>query len=911
MGLVPRSRHSAPVALPSTSWMLPVAEHNDSHSPLPGMDTVGFSGLNPLVKAVLAGRCPARPEEAMACSFSTGCKAQPVQALSELFQQTCPDRPKSTSHLVPGLLANGALWALRGKMLHLRSRVENDLEAEPLTRQLLDVPADPSIPLLSVGACPCGCVDPWTELPRPEKHECGICPRIRVLPLSVGPSHRLGRRIGWHRVMTLEMPPVSRSHRKRWEEFVRMLCTRGFELMGQRWHFLHGRWGKNEAVFVAQLTSDRHVPTASAVRSWHIPRLTMGIAKYAARLDLLLSATTPCLRISAERFMVRDMPSFGPWWSPVASESEARLAVIPDEVSRSSGALLTDGCGFVSVDVAKRMVDHWHRRVLGAPPPCECVPSAFQGRIGGFKGVWAVHPELEPGWVVCRESQHKVILDTPLAEQLDVEVMRWVGGCGCKRCSSRSFRDRKHGALNEQILPLLLIRGVPFRVFEQLFDEALGLLRRCARGDVDAVEFATHGARAKAATRWTDLSRNDQDLFLIHHPRLCKRHPEVVLPSFHRVAHDGVEDLRGTLKVPVTHSRRLLILPDPTGKLKRGQAFLRLSQASLEVYGRELRSMGLELDSSSARVRKDGAVLGKCAAVRSPTFSPHEILALECVDLDGSAWRDALVDVLVLSCDPDAAVPDVARLSGGDFDGDEVLLLWDDRIVAPLLAEEAVRADGKPAASPAGEAEVSELDLVTHWMDSVNEGSMVLGATCNRHKAAVLASAGRWTDMLEASARACRDQLTGMKHARSPAAVASDPVASGAGVDEREEVPVHDILASLRKRCVLHASPVPPVLVEDVFPLVEVPAAWEELAQAGCKALYGAAFVDRPGIVADLVDRAAAWELPRWAKTTEEAVIGSLLNIQRSECLWGSVAWCVGGGLVSECLSALDSTPNH
>lgn len=89
----------------------------------------------------------------------------------------------------------------------------------------------------------------------------------------------------------------------------------------------------------------------------------LSVAKYHARFQLAFSET-----------------------QAVQLPSTARIFVVPDCVAATGGALMTDG----AAPISRALMNHVTQQLGWAQ-----APTAFQGRIGGCKGVWYVVPESE------------------------------------------------------------------------------------------------------------------------------------------------------------------------------------------------------------------------------------------------------------------------------------------------------------------------------------------------------------------------------------------------------------------------------------------------------------------------------------------------------------------------------------
>lgn len=104
-----------------------------------------------------------------------------------------------------------------------------------------------------------------------------------------------------------------------------------------------------------------------------------------------------------------------------------RLVHVPDARGRA-GAIMTDGCGFLSAAVMRAA---WSALDGTGPVPC-----ALQGRLGGCKGVWVALPDgcmaypPDRHWVAERPSQRKVHLPTPSPECVCAAVASCKGRAG-------------------------------------------------------------------------------------------------------------------------------------------------------------------------------------------------------------------------------------------------------------------------------------------------------------------------------------------------------------------------------------------------------------------------------------------------------------------------------------------------
>lgn len=504
-------------------------------------------------------------------------------------------------------------------------------------------------------------------------------------------------------------------------------------------------------------------------------------------------------------------------WEEDACTRQGSQGTRPSKLAAADGGpaaasplhILSDGCGAIPAWLGRAAASEAAVRPghSGAESGAGSAwtPAAVQARFGGCKGLWVVSPVLPPDSIVCRPSQQKIILQSPSAEQLDFEALRAIGGAlqpaapgeaFASHCCSTAHdrRSRCRGRLSEQTCGLLLCRGVPVEHLAEIAAEAAAVGAAAQAGSPVATSALLGGRSPHEGGDWISASAEARDFAVVRalhgapkdslqqsaacagagdsQPRDAKLSrakaafaASLLAEAGQRAAAALRSDVRERLRVPLPLSRRLALVPDPTGVLRPGEAFVRLSAASLatlrndaSVWWASLRASG-EADPSSGAgeteessacagtgapesaaalgsrssvtVGVDGVLRGSVFAIRSPAHLPSHVVGLQCVSLVEAAaraasggadegalpplgesllWRDALVDVLVLAADPSSAAPsDAARLSGGDFDGDEALVVFDDRLVRPLR-------DAHPLCGPerdAGFADAGEEDAAS------------------------------------------------------------------------------------------------------------------------------------------------------------------------------------------------------
>lgn len=149
------------------------------------------------------------------------------------------------------------------------------------------------------------------------------------------------------------------------------------------------------------------------------------ISKQVARFSLLLSNVVP---------------------TPICPAS-----VLKEPDVERNGSNFTDGCGCISADLAEKIFRHAQKGLRRVKDKGTAVPSVFQIRHQGNKGVLTKNSLLDPKSVVIRPSMTKF------------ETSEFPEICVCDYS-----RPHAYGHLNRQFIQLLSGLGVPDEVFEEL-----------------------------------------------------------------------------------------------------------------------------------------------------------------------------------------------------------------------------------------------------------------------------------------------------------------------------------------------------------------------------------------------------------------------------------------------------------
>ncbi|KAI0327690.1 hypothetical protein GY45DRAFT_1256557 [Cubamyces sp. BRFM 1775] len=219
--------------------------------------------------------------------------------------------------------------------------------------------------------------------------------QLVLAAMEMRKSTRFARQLGSRRILQIYIPHGLQATRAdELKEFLTkkfVLCGRVFVAFGSK----EGKWvlmeTKEDYERGPRTPGDDQRMSLEDFVAWHNPMAKNGkqaVSKWATRFDLGLSTSVPVL----------------------VFESRYMHYIADDVVSKGSKPLTheiyTDGCGFMSGSALCAI-----GKSMGFPGR----PTAVQGRIGGAKGVWMLHPRVQdpngPFKIWTRESQNKIILD--------------------------------------------------------------------------------------------------------------------------------------------------------------------------------------------------------------------------------------------------------------------------------------------------------------------------------------------------------------------------------------------------------------------------------------------------------------------------------------------------------------------
>ena len=338
------------------------------------------------------------------------------------------------------------------------------------------------------------------------------------------------------------------------------------------------------------------------------------VAKYAARIGQCFSTTRA---IGGTKVQVKEI-----------------LDVKRDDFN------FTDGVGKISESLAK---------LVAAELRLPYIPSVFQFRLGGCKGVLAVWPDARNWEIHIRPSQYKFA-----AIHNGLEIIRW--------------SQYAAATLNRQLIILLSALGVEGQVFMKKLEHMLANLQRAMDDEHMALEMLQ---------RQVDPNQATLAIAAMVAEGFMKTKEPFVASLLQLWRAWSIKYLKERAKIVIDGGAFVLGCTDETRSLEGhvfGSAGL---DGSLDQRVSALPEIFLQVPDH-ADDGKYRVVEGLCLLARNPSLHPGDIRVVSAVD---RPQLRHIRDAVVL---PQIGDRDVASMcSGGDLDGDDFLVIWDKDLMPP------------------------------------------------------------------------------------------------------------------------------------------------------------------------------------------------------------------------------------
>lgn len=329
------------------------------------------------------------------------------------------------------------------------------------------------------------------------------------------------------------------------------------------------------------------------------------VSKYAARIGLLMSPTAATIFIPDTKWEREKDIVGGPPKNPEKYE-------------------FTDGCGRMSTRVAEMFRDKLNLKHLYRHQGAYCVPSVIQFRMMGCKGIFVHDPTLDDAdkpWVMIRDSQWKFDWNMKTIKHLERDK-DGNPGRAMGVCSNGFSRPFSFGKLNEQFVVLLDALGLEDNTFLNIQKDHFERLKRCMDDRIAAFEILSSEKRMDEADL---LDRTDEDA--PYPPEVINtlkrfRKPVFDLPSAKPDRREEKNIKNAAFYIPISKSRNVYGVADISGKLRKGECFVQITQYEEVVdkkkgTSRKQRRM-LPLDNGAK------VLVNKC-----PTYHPGDFRVLQ------------------------------------------------------------------------------------------------------------------------------------------------------------------------------------------------------------------------------------------------------------------------------------------
>ena len=275
----------------------------------------------------------------------------------------------------------------------------------------------------------------------------------------------------------------------------------------------------------------------------------------------------------------------------------------------------TDGCGTVSMELAARIM---RSSCKGLPADGRYLPSVYQVRYQGCKGVVMVDPKLKGESLVIRPSMKKFSSGSKPFTEL------WL----CDHSRPYTF-----GHINRQFIMLLSSLGVKDEVFLRIQKRHFHLLQTVKHDPTSAFQLLQFDNQPERAFRCFKGERQSEKDLLSLRKKLVSQLDK--------------------LRLLVPDSRHVFGVCDPTGKLQYGQCFFRYTE-----HGHPK------------------TLHGAVVVAKNPCYLLGDIRVLKCVPVPE---LEHLVDCIVFPIN--GKRPHPSEIAGSDLDGDQYFVCWDEGLL--------------------------------------------------------------------------------------------------------------------------------------------------------------------------------------------------------------------------------------
>ncbi|KPI36699.1 putative RNA-dependent RNA polymerase 2 [Cyphellophora attinorum] len=478
--------------------------------------------------------------------------------------------------------------------------------------------------------------------------------RVKLNAPIVDKSCRLYRKFDNRTLMILNLPVVQKGELSKdlpydevYDEVVRWL-SKPLHIAGLEWRafFIDDqvRVRKDDVRFrqvhLFAVNGDQPTVSLRDFMDWHIPwteNVQSTDLKLFARFKLALSKTTPTVVIEQEDFIE-----------------------VPDK-QNPGGQVMDDGAGLMSFSLAK---------AVSACAGLFEIPSVFQGRVSGAKGVWIVVPDYVKQ---CRSKRGFWITVSPSQLKIKPHPRHRVCDPEHRTFEISAFsKTLRPASLNTQLITVLHNQGVTKEVLEARLKEHSQEYYTSLRQAVDD----SNGPAIRAwLQRYHPPVRNGEITMTGSVPSQKTDKQSMLLdagflPKDCNIMHDllrlslkdRLSEMTEKINPEIPESTTPFIIPDPYDVLDEGTAMLCLPEGGFTDP-----RTGMPFSHVDGR---------HALVARNPAYWPSDMQKIKLVyNLQLACFKN----VLIFSTKGLRPLADL--LSGGDYDGDKAFITWDREIV--------------------------------------------------------------------------------------------------------------------------------------------------------------------------------------------------------------------------------------
>ncbi|UPX13823.1 RNA-directed RNA polymerase [Ascochyta rabiei] len=328
-----------------------------------------------------------------------------------------------------------------------------------------------------------------------------------------------------------------------------------------------------------------------------------------------------------------------------AMQTTVNVQKIPD-IERN-GYSFTDGVGKLSEFLAQMAAQD-----LGLHNAFDDPPSLYQFRLGGCKGVLALDPALKKKEVHIRPSQHKFD-----AVYTGLEIIR------CSSLATPFF--------NRQIISILSHLGVSDRVFIRKQQHMVNAYELAMTNKTEAMD---------CLLKHIDMNQTTLTMASMVLDGFLESREPFMMSLLHLWRASTIKDLKKKARIAIDDGAFVLGCVDESGILR---GHYDEPQSRLDATREEkldtLPEIFIQIDNSSRKGHYK-VIEGTCILARNPSLHPGDVRVVRAVDKPALHHHK---NVVVLPQDGDR---DLANMcSGGDLDGDDYMVLWDNDLLPKTI----------------------------------------------------------------------------------------------------------------------------------------------------------------------------------------------------------------------------------